>query len=221
MKGIFNIESKFGHMLMQFSQLILLSLYWLLFSAPVFTWGAASSALYTCCRKMLHEDETKMFGAFFKAFKQNFKQGCIMGIATMLFLLLVIYCLLLAMGMDVFDGTVGTIGGIIYVLIIVAVLVYLHYVFSYIARFEDNLKTVLRNCVYLCLSHFDTSLRLAFQFGIIAAAFYFLQLIRYLPLIILLLPAGYSLVTVDPLEKVFKQYLPKDEDEDEEVSDEN
>lgn len=214
MKGIFNIESKFGHLLYQVGQLILLSIYWLLFSIPVFTWGAASCALYTSCRKLLHDGEGKLFHNFYQAFKQNFKQGCVVGITTTLFLVIVIYCMLLAMGLGIFQGTIGTIGCVIYLVFVAAVLLYVHYVISYIARFEDKLKTVLRNCVYLFLTHFDTTLRLGIQFGIVFAAFYFLNLLSYIPIIVMLLPSGYSIVTVDPLEKVFKQYMPKD-DEDE------
>ena len=211
MKGIFNIETKFGQMIQQFGHLIVLSFCWLFFSIPVFTCGAA----YSACRKMLHEGESRPVLNFYRAFKQNFKQGCIVGVLTLLFLFVVIYCGLLAMRIRLFGGTVGTIGCIIYLIVVTAVLIYLHYVIAYIARFEDKLITVLRNCVYLCLCHFDTTLRLAAQFALIAVAFYFLNLIRYLPFIIMLLPAGYSLLTVDPLEKVFKQYMPKVQQETE------
>ena len=221
MKGIFNIESKFGHMLLQFSHLILLSLCWIFFSIPIFTWGASSCAIYTACRKMLHDGENKPVHNFYVAFKQNFKQGCIVGIMTLLFLLIVMYCFLLAVGTGIFNDTIGGIARIVYIAVIGSILIYIHYVISYITRFEDKLKTVLRNCVYLCLCHFDTTLRLAAQFALVAVAFYFLDLLPYLPLIVMLLPAGYSLVTVDPLEKVFKQYMPKDQPEAEEPDSSN
>lgn len=212
MKGLFNLESKFGNLLNQFGQLILLSLYWLLFSLPVFTWGAASCALYSSCRKLIHDAEGKLFQNFYAAFKQNFKQGCIVGMITTLFLIIVIYCALLMVRLRLFVGTIGMITGIIYLVTVGAVLLYVHYVLSYIARFRDPLKTVLRNCVYLSLVHFDTTVRLAIQLVIVGVACYYLELIRYLPILIMLLPSGYSVITVDPLEKVFKQYMPKGND---------
>ncbi len=216
MKGLFNINSKFGHMLNQFGQLILLSLYWTVFSLPVFTWGAASCALYTCCRRVLHEDEGHLFSAFFKAFRQNFKQGCIVGIVTLLFLALVIYCALLMNMLGLLKGMFGAVFGIIYLVVVALVVLYVQYVISYIARFADSLKTVLRNCIYLFLVHFDTTVRLGIQLVIVALGFYFLELLRFLPVLIMLLPSGYMVMTVDPFEKVFKQYMPKDEAPEEE-----
>lgn len=215
MKGLFNLNNKFGQLLNKFGQCILLSIYWILFSLPIFTWGAAACALYSTGRKMLMDNEGRLFRSFKEAFKENFKQGTIVGIAVLLFCLVVIYCALLMVGLGLLKDTIGTIVGIIYLLVVIAVLVYAHYVISYIARFEDPLKTVLRNCVYISLVHFDTSLRLGIQLAVIGAVFYFLNIMPYLPAIVMLLPSAYSLLTVDPLEKVFKQYMPKEESEGE------
>ncbi len=215
MKGLFNINSKFGHMLNQFGKLILLSLYWILFSLPVFTWGAATCALCTCCRKMLSDEEGKLFHTFTQAFKQNFKQGCIMGIAAILFFVAVSYCALLMLVLKLLEGMIGIAIGIIYLILVIAVLVYIQYVFGYIARFNDSLKTALRNCVFMAIMHTTASIRLAIQIAVAGAAFYFLDLIRYLPIVIMLLPSGYCMISADPLEKVFKEYIPKEEEPEE------
>ena len=215
MKGLFSIDSKFGRMFYQLGQLILLSFFWLLFSIPVVTCGPACCALYVGCRKVLIEREGKLFDTFWKAFKQNFKQGFAIGIFTIIFIVVVLYCALLMLHMDMLSGVVGTIGGIIYLIVVVAVLVFLQYVTSYITWFDDKLKTVVYNCVYISLVHFEKTLRLAFQLVVAGVCFYFFDLIRYLPILMMLLPSGYCVLTVGPLEKVFKQYLPKEEPETE------
>lgn len=213
MKGILNLNNGFGAMLNKFGQCILLSMYWVVFSLPIFTWGAAGCALYSTGRKLLENEEGKLFQTWKSSFKQNFKQGAAVGSLALLVLLVAIYSGLLMLRMGVFSDTLGSIAGIVYLLVVFVGAVWLHYIIAYIARFEDKLMTVLRNTVYMALMHFKTTVRLAIQLAIVCAMFYFVSLIPYFPLIVLLLPSAYSLLTVRPLERVFEQYMPKEETE--------
>lgn len=215
MKSLLNLNSKFGRLINKFGQCILLSVYWLLFSLPVFTWGAAACALYSTGRKVITDEEGKLFQTYKESFKQNFKQGAAVGSLALLVLLVAIYSGLLMLRLGVFSDTLGSITGIVYLLVVFAGAVWLHYIIAYIARFEDKLMTVLRNTVYMVLMHFSTTVRLAIQLAIVCAVFYFLNLIPFFPMIVLLLPSTYSLLTVKPLEKVFQQYMPKEETENE------
>lgn len=215
MKGILNLNGKLGQLLNKFGQCLLLSVYWLLFSLPVFTWGAAACALYSTGRKLIDDEEGKLFQTFKASFKQNFKQGAIVGTVALLACLVAIYCGLLMLRMGVFTDTLGTVTGVVYLLVVIAGLVWLHFILAYIARFEDNLKTVVRNTVYMALMHLRTSIRLCIQLVIFGALFYFLNIIPYLPAIVMLLPCTYGMLTIGPLERVFLQYIPKEEPEEE------
>lgn len=213
MKGILNINGKFGHLLHKLGQIVLLSIYWIIFSIPVFTFGAASAALFYTARKLLRNEEGKIFDTYAHAFRQNFKQGVAAGLILLLVCAVAIYGGLLLLRIGFFSDTIGTVLGILYLLVMLAVLVYFHYVFAYVVTFEDSFQTVVRNCVYMALMHFGTSVRIAIQVVIVAVCLLFLNLIPYLPLILFLFPGVYTVLHVDPLDKVFRQYMPKEEQE--------
>ena len=116
MKGILNLNNGFGAMLNKFGQCILLSMYWVVFSLPIFTWGAAGCALYSTGRKLLENEEGKLFQTWKSSFKQNFKQGAAVGSLALLVLLVAFYSGLLMLRMGMFSDTLGSIAGIVYLL---------------------------------------------------------------------------------------------------------
>ena len=209
---LFSIESGIGRLITKLGQCILLSIYWVLFSLPIFTWGAASAALYTSCRKLLANEEGKLFSTFTSAFKSNFKQGSIVGSVTLVVLLVAVYCGLLMLGVNMFSDFIGSVIGIGYLLVVIAGIVWVNYMLAYMSRFEDDLKTVARNCIYLLLMYFGTTVRLAVQVLVLFLLLYFGNLLVFLPTLLMLLPCVYSMLTVRPLEKVFKVYIDKKEE---------
>ena len=57
------------------SNLILLNVLWILTSLPVFTAGASFAALYSVTLKYVYKEDDSAVRAYFRAFKQNFKQA--------------------------------------------------------------------------------------------------------------------------------------------------
>lgn len=218
MKGFLNQESKFGKLVNKFGQCVLLSMYWALCSLPLVTSGAASCALYATARKVLRDEEGKLFSNYWKSFKSCLKQGSLVGIVTFAFCVLVIYCSLLMIHLDLLSGTIGVVLKFLYYGVVVVLLVWVHYIYAYIGRFEDSLKTVLRNTIFMLLMHSIPTIQLAVQMIAVCAIFYFLDLVRILPTLVLLLPCAYAMLTVKPIESVFEIYKPSKEQEEAEVS---
>lgn len=218
MKGLLNVDGKFGRLIVKFNQALLLSIYFILFSLPVFTWGASACALYSTARKMLNDEEGGLFSNYWDAFKSSFKQGVVVGCATLVFLAVVIYCTLLMIKLNMFAGTVGKALAVVYYLIVIAALAWVHIILSYIARFNDSLKTVLYNTIYLALLHYHVTFRMGVQLVIVVASIYFVDLFPYLPIVMMILPSGYSMMTIRPMEKMFSKYMPKEEAESPETA---
>ena len=81
MHTLFNPENKFWNFMGKITDVACMSLLWLLTSLPVFTIGAATAAFYSFTLDAVGDNEGRVIGSYFSAFKANFKK------ATLLWLL--------------------------------------------------------------------------------------------------------------------------------------
>ena len=77
MESLFNFDNKIFRILRKFCEMIYLSLLWLLFSLPIITIGASTTALYYATNKSLFHDRGYVWNEFWDSFKSNFKQSTI------------------------------------------------------------------------------------------------------------------------------------------------
>lgn len=75
MSGLFSLDGFLGRSLSRFADLIVLSILWIVFSLPIVTLGASTTALYTMTLRMVRDEEGKIAAGFFRAFKENFKSA--------------------------------------------------------------------------------------------------------------------------------------------------
>ena len=90
-KNLFSQDSAFFFYTDKLAKLIMLNLMVIVFSLPVFTLGAAFTALYTVMLKLHADEEGGVVKEFWKAFQDNFKQAtgiwmCFFCIGAFLFL---------------------------------------------------------------------------------------------------------------------------------------
>lgn len=209
MKNFLSPDSKFGRVLYGMGKLIILSWLWLICSIPIFTIGAASSALYDITRRVISGTERKIASDFFASFRSNFKQ------ATPLWLIVLPICIILAYSLSLFlvlndSSTIGKLIVLCAVLIVALFLCWITVVFSYLARFEDTFKTAAKNCFVMCILN---PLNCFWIIAQGAAVVYFLTIIPFitwLPTILSLAPACYCALMVTPIERIFADYIPKD-----------
>ena len=71
-------DSKFSQIIIKLCRCCYLNLLWLLCSLPIFTLGAATTALYSVTLKMVREEEGNITRQFFKSFRENFKQSTVL-----------------------------------------------------------------------------------------------------------------------------------------------
>ena len=72
---MFKLDSPLMNFLNKVADIMILNLMFIVFSIPFFTIGAAFSAAYYMGFKMVKNEETYIVKGFWKAFKENFKQG--------------------------------------------------------------------------------------------------------------------------------------------------
>lgn len=146
--NIFSQESKLIQILNLISDLIVLNILALVCSMPVITCGASISALYHVTLKMVKNEEGKIGISFLKAFKENFKQS------TLIWLIGIGINVFLYVDIRILSGwnAVFSLGYTI-TLLIFTVLVGMCTIFSLVvqARFENTLKSTIRNGISICL----------------------------------------------------------------------
>lgn len=212
MRKIFGANSPLMRRLAQLPDLILLNLLWLLCCLPVFTVGAATAALHTVVQSYVAEEDNGVIKPFFKAFRANFKQS------TRLFLPLLLLVVLLAVDvlflMQKATGAqlllwipfliLGAIGSIL-----------IAYGFPLIARYENDLKTIISNAFLLFSLHFLPSVAVI-ALNVLPWALMLLEPDLFLRSILLWLPIGGSLISYISnmiLLPIFKRYEPKPDQE--------
>ena len=79
---IFSYDSPISQILLKLAWSCYLNFLWLICSLPVFTIGAATTALYSVTLKIAAEKESGLTSQFFRSFRENFRQ------ATFLWLIL-------------------------------------------------------------------------------------------------------------------------------------
>lgn len=146
--GIFSPDGKLARFLNGLGNLILLNILTILCCIPVFTAGAAMTALYTMVMRMARKEDGKIISEYFKAFKDNFKQ------ATLLWL--IVGGLMGFMTFDIWllRSVTGTFGIVYRVILFAIVLVFamvLIHVFAVLARFDNTIKNTAKNAVLFCV----------------------------------------------------------------------
>ena len=180
----FSYESKFSQLLLKLCYACYLNLLWFVCSIPIFTIGAATTALNYACLKIVRDEDSHVGAMFFRSFRQNFKQ------ATVLWLIMLGVGLFLAGdGYVVYHlrqssaGTMAVIWTLVLAIIIAAAVAYvivLEYLFPLLASVENDNRSMLKNA-FLIGTHylFATILIFAVHF-----AMFFVVVAWFTPLIV-------------------------------------
>lgn len=211
MYGYLNPESKGMQLFYKTTEMILLSVLWILASLPIVTMGAASSALYYAVVKVIRNREGYAWNEFWRGFRINFMQATKLWIPSVVLLAGLVADIIIVHLMSV-AGMAGRWTMIIFALIFAFGLMWLIYIFAYIARFEDKIKTVLFNTVWMTLFHFVHSLLLLTVLVIMFGLVFLFPIV--LPFAVFFFPGLYGVIAASVLESRFKLHMPKEETDD-------
>ncbi len=199
--NIFHYDNIFFRIFEKIADAFLITFFWIIFSLPLFTAGAATAALYDAIRKNLRRDEGYVFLTFKKSFQNNFKQGTGLWLFLCAFLLLFHYEKEL-----VYDNFLskGSSLGLLYYFFLAAVffvIIWTIYAITYLARFEDNIKTILKNSALIALGNLPLSVLMLALFLTAAVIIYIM------PVCILIFPVPLFLLYDLILERIYKKLL--------------
>jgi len=154
---MFSLDSKFMQTLTRVTDLILLNICFLITCLPVFTIGAANAALYTLCFRMLRDEEGGIVKSYFRAFRENFKQGTALWLLELFVLLPGIYYFNTLYHMEgILRFAFIPVLGILFVAVFMG-----SYAFPWISQFRNKTAQVLSNSLILSITYLPRTLFLA------------------------------------------------------------
>lgn len=211
MGNFFSIDSKFYRFLDKLADCLILNALWLLFCLPIFTIGAANTALYYTAQKSIRRDEGGVWSVFWRTFRSNFKQSTLLWIVFLLIFALLGFDYYFAYLMKGSVSAMGVFCIVIPILLALAI-TWSIYCFAYVSHIEDPLKTVFKNSFLICIANLPKSFLIAVGYIVCLLLFAFLPIG---PLLLFLLPVLYMYFLVCPtLEKVFGKYWNMTPDEE-------
>ena len=152
MKKLLSIDNPVIRFIIKLFDCMILSVLWVVFSLPVITMGASSTALYASVYHYIRRDEGYLWQTFWTAFKENFKRSTLSWLPLLGMMLFLIYDLMALRVMMQAGKPMGRLFGIILALFFVAV-VWGVYLAAYCARFQGGVKDMLRFSFYLIMQH--------------------------------------------------------------------
>lgn len=154
MGAFFSPDSKFMQAMARIADLVILNLLFLLSCVPLITIGAASAALYTVCFRIGTDREQGVCRSYFRAFRENFRQGTILWLILVLFIIAGFVNTLLLYSLE---GALHYLFLVTSVLLVLAVLMF-SYTFPLISQFSNDIRSTLKNALFLSVGYLPRSL---------------------------------------------------------------
>lgn len=211
MGNFFDPEGGIMKALSRIADLAILNIVWMICCIPVITAGAATTALFDICLKMVKNRESYIVRGYVKSFKNNFKK------ATIIWILMLVVVLVLGMDFRIMCYWENDLRYPMLVLILLALLLAVFvfvYVFALVAKFENTVLEYVKNAFFMSLKHFPATLVLVVILGLqIYACLFVMANDQYLPILVLFGGSAFTYLMAYVHQKVFKNYINEEEEE--------
>ena len=152
----FSVDSPLYKFITTLWEIVKLNFFWLLFSLPIVTIGASTTAAFSVGLKMSENHEGYIFKEFWKAFKENWKKAIPVGLLN----LLIAYATYL--DFELFEKVEGNpficlVMGILAVVISVTGFIY---AYPLLARYENSIAGTIKNSFEIYTRYIGRSIAL-------------------------------------------------------------
>jgi len=190
-----------------FADLCIVSAYWLVCCIPIVTIAASSAALYGTVLRVIRDEEDTLTHTFFGLFRDNMKQGFLLSLAFAGGCGLLFLYNLLGAGISSEVGYFVAYWAIVVVLAVIFAGTFA-YVFPLLARFHQGTWTILKTGFYLSLGYPLKTL------GLVCMLTLTVFVIWRVPLLMLLMPAVFTLLATIIQEPIFEKHTVGDKEPD-------
>lgn len=153
------MDNAFFRFMGKVTDLVWLNILTLICCIPIFTMGAAFSAMYHVLIKIAIKEEGVVTRPFFRAFKANFKNATKVWVPSLIILLIMFSnAYLLYKGVLNEYPKLMIAVGISIGIIAATILMFLNYYFALISRYENDLGQYIKNALLMMIAYFPRSI---------------------------------------------------------------
>ena len=210
MNQIFNYDNGFFRAVNKMVDGLWVSILWMLFSIPIITFGASTTAFYYAVHKSLRGDRGYIWRCFWSSFKSNFKQT-----TKIWLMMMVIFAFLFVDSRIMYTyAQQGSKIGMMYFFFLILMVfqtVWGIYIFTYSAWFENGFKYTIKNAGIIAVLNLPWSI-LALALLAVGTLIVFISpiTVTFIPTVVMYL---YDIF----LEKIYRKYMTKEDLEKEEA----
>jgi uncharacterized membrane protein YesL len=211
LQGFFNYDYPVWRFIGKFFDVFLLNLLWMICCIPIFTIGAATTAVYYVTMKLVRDEDGSTIKLFFKAFKENFRQATVIWMMLLAFLALLAFDLYFVIMVQTEQTQIRYVMMAIFIAFAVIWSGVSLFVFPLQARFYNPVQKTLVNALFLSLRYFPATLgMLVLDWAFPLLAFFYVSILQ--PFVYFF---GFGLVAFlnsFVLMGIFNKYMPKEDD---------
>lgn len=205
MGKLFDLDSPLFSGLNKLADLIYLNILTMICCIPIITIGASMTALNYVALKIVRNEEGYITKAFFKSFKQNFKQ------ATVIWLILLLIAGVLAGDVFIFSYSTLTFPSWMRIMpaVVAFILVFtMMHVFPVLARFDNSIRQTFKNSLYMGILSLPKTIlmMICWAVPIVILVFFF----QAFPIVFALGISGPTFVCALLYNKTFKRFEPEE-----------
>ena len=210
MRFLFDPESQIMQILSRFCDIVILNLVFLLTCIPIFTIGAANTALYDVVFRMDTDREGKMLPTYFHSFRENFRQSTIVWLALLLFGVATYLNMTRFSVLGEHSYLLGYGLFIVSMLVLVLEVFLFSYSFPLLSRFRNSTRQTAVNALLLSIGNLPRTLVVAvincFPWVLLIVNFYAFMQLGFIWLAMYFAAAAYFNSRV--LKKIFDNLVP-------------
>ncbi len=171
---LFDPENRFWNFLTKLTDVFCISILWVICSLPVFTFGAATGALYSFTLHQVYDAEDSVLHGFFTAFRSVFKKATVVwGIQLGLGLFLTLDCFL---AWQYFIRSENLLAVIVLAVVGCATLMYImasSYLYPLLATFDFPIKKLVLDSMIMSVANLFRTVVILLIWAVAAVMVYF------------------------------------------------
>lgn len=206
MSKFFDLDSPIMRFLTKLADLMILNILTIICCIPIFTIGASMTGLHYVLLKMVRDEDGYIAKAFFKSFKQNFKQ------ATIIWLLILLFIIVFVGDIFILNYSIINLSQAIKVVLFAMALFVLMvsvYVFPVLSRFDNSIKNTIKNSLFMSILSFPKTILMILLKAVPFVILYFAPVA--MPLVFLFGISGTAYLSAMLYSGTFKKFEPEEE----------
>lgn len=203
----FGIDNPFFGFMSRVGDILILNILFIITSIPVVTIGMSLSAMYRVTLRMARKECNYVAREYFRACREEWKKSTVIWLVLLVSGALLVFDVMV--GKDMWNALNAAVGALLFLW----GMVFTH-VFAVQARFENTVKNIFKNALYMAVRHFPYTV-LMLSLNAIPVVCIILGSVTMALAVPIYIAAGFALtarINSIFLNRIFRKYAPEEDD---------